>query len=177
MKNKTTINLRALEPEDIDLLYKWENDKEIWHISDTLAPFSKFILQKYIDNSHLDIYQTKQLRLMIDLKREENYQTVGAIDLFDFNPIHLRAGVGVLIGGKNERNKGLATLALRELIQYAFSILNLHQLYCNIQAENEISMRLFAKAGFVIVGTKKEWNRSHDGYKDEVLLQLINTNR
>jgi len=175
MINQKQIILRALEPGDIDLLYKWENDKQFWQISDTIAPFSKFILQKYLDNSHLDIYQAKQLRLMIDLTEEDNRQTVGAIDLFDFNPIHLRAGVGILIGGKEDRNKGVATFALRELIHYAFSILNLHQLYCNIQAENKISLSLFEKAGFVIVGTKKDWLKSHNGFKDEVLLQLINT--
>jgi len=175
MANKIKINLRALEPGDIDLLYKWENDRQIWQISDTIAPFSKFILQKYLDNSHLDIYQTKQLRLMIDLTEKDDCQTVGAIDLFDFNPIHLRAGVGILIGGNEDRNKGVATLALKELIHYAFSMLNLHQLYCNIQTENKISLRLFEKAGFVIVGIKKEWLKSHDCYKDEVLLQLINT--
>ena len=175
MMNKMQVKLRALEPGDIDLLYKWENDKQIWQISDTIAPFSKFILQKYLDNSHLDIYQAKQLRLMIDLTEKDNCQTVGTIDLFDFNPIHLRAGVGILIGGNEDRNKGVATLALRELIKYAFSILNLHQLYCNIQAENKISLRLFENAGFIIVGTKKEWLKSHDCYKDEVLLQLINT--
>lgn len=175
MTNKVKINLRALEPGDIDLLYKWENDKQIWQISDTITPFSKFILQKYLDNAHLDIYQAKQLRLMIDLTEKDNCQTVGAIDLFDFNPIHLRAGVGILIGRNEDRNKGVATLALRELIQYAFSILNLHQLYCNVQAKNKISLRLFEKAGFTIVGIKKEWLKSHDSYTDEVLLQLINT--
>ena len=37
------INLRALEPEDIDLLYSWENDKQIWQISDLTNPIASFI--------------------------------------------------------------------------------------------------------------------------------------
>ncbi len=176
MKNQIKINLRALEPEDIDLLYKWENDKQVWLISDTITPFSKFYLQKYLDNSHLDIYQAKQLRLMIDIFEDKKWRTVGSIDLFDFNPIHLRAGVGILIGGKSDRNKGIASLALKELIAYAFSTLNLHQLFCNIQSANTASLSLFKKAGFRIIGTKKEWLKTHEGFLDETILQLINSN-
>ena len=82
MKNsQPEVKLRALEPEDIDLLYEWENDHSIWYVSNTLTPFSKYILKKYIENSHLDIYQTKQLRLMIDVCREADPETVGAIDI------------------------------------------------------------------------------------------------
>ena len=174
MKNsQPEVKLRALEPEDIDLLYEWENDHSIWYVSNTLTPFSKYILKKYIENSHLDIYQTKQLRLMIDVCREADPETVGAIDIFDFDPFHLRAGVGVLIAREEDRNKGLAGLALQELIQYAFGILHLHQLYCNISSDNKISLRLFQEAGFVICGKKKDWLKAANGYKDELLLQLI----
>jgi len=38
------INLRALEPSDLDVLYNWENDTSIWKVSQTIAPFSKNIL-------------------------------------------------------------------------------------------------------------------------------------
>ena len=70
VKTDTEIILRALEPTDIDALYKWENDPEIWHVSNTCTPYSKYILEKYIENSHLDIYQVKQLRLMIDIREK-----------------------------------------------------------------------------------------------------------
>ena len=29
--------LRALEPEDLELLYRWENDSELWEVGNTLA--------------------------------------------------------------------------------------------------------------------------------------------
>lgn len=76
------VKLRALEPEDIDLLFDWENNPENWAVTNTLAPFSRLILQSYLDNSHLDIYQTRQLRLMIDVLQPSHAAvTVGAIDL------------------------------------------------------------------------------------------------
>jgi diamine N-acetyltransferase len=169
------INLRALEPADIDLLYNWENNQEIWKVSNTITPFSKYILQRYIENSHLDIYQTRQLRLMIDIKAtNEEPRTIGAIDLFDFDPYHLRAGVGILIGGTSDRNKGLATKALNELKKYAFEVLGLHQLYCNVTVDNNSSLHVFEKVGFSICGKKKEWIKFQQHYTDELTLQLIN---
>jgi diamine N-acetyltransferase len=175
-KSSTQIVLRALEPEDIDLIYKWENDRTIWHVSNTIAPFSKFVLTKFIENSHLDIYQTHQLRLMIDLKTAEQTRTIGSIDLFDFEPYHLRAGVGILIGEPEDRGKGYAQVALNELIQYAFNVLQLKQIYCNIGVENKQSLAVFENCGFKKVGVKKSWIKTPKGFTDEYLLQRVNSN-
>jgi diamine N-acetyltransferase len=171
------IKLRALEPEDVDLLYIWENDPEIWKVSNTVAPFSRYVLMKYIESSHQDIYETRQLRLMIDLTVNSNHiKTIGAIDIFDFEPLHQRAGIGVLIGESVERGKGYADLALKKLIEYCFNTLYLNQVYCNISTSNTPSIRLFKKNGFHEIGIKKSWNKTKNGYVDEIMLQLISTN-
>jgi diamine N-acetyltransferase len=165
-----TISLRAIEPEDIELLYAWENDPEIWEVSHTLVPYSKFILALYIKNSDKDIYESKQLRLMIDTAEGK---TIGAIDLFDFDPYHSRVGIGLLVHNREERSKGFASAALELLISYCFNKLNIHQLFVNIETGNIISLALFEKYGFSVCGTKKEWLRTPDGWKDEVMMQLI----
>ncbi len=164
------ITLRALEPSDIEVLYQWENNTDTWNVSSTQAPFSRFVLEQYIASAHQDIYSVKQLRLVICKDKNE---PVGCIDLFDFEPNHQRAGVGVLIADKNERGKGYASEALKLLIDYCFSTLNLHQLYCNIATDNEASVLLFQKHGFQITGIKKQWVRDGEKFKDELLLQLI----
>ena len=99
------IQLRAPEPEDLECLYRWENDTEIWQVSNTLTPFSRYILKNYIESAHLDIYETRQLRFMIDAlsNGSEAKKTIGTIDLFDFEPYHNRAGIGILIGEVSER--------------------------------------------------------------------------
>ncbi len=172
---ETEIFLRAVEPYDIDVLYRWENDPEIWQVSNTITPFSKFILEKYIETAHLDIYQAKQLRLMIDVSENRGVpRTVGTADLFDFDPFHNRAGVGILVGNRSDRNKGIATLALRKLIDYSFNTLQLHQLYCNITRGNSDSLRLFKKCGFKIAGRKADWIKTPGGYVEELFLQLLN---
>ena len=167
----THISLRALEPEDLEFLFRVENDVRFWEVSHTQTPFSKYILKQYLENSHQDIYESKQLRLMIVEK--DSKKSVGMIDLFDFNPQHQRAGIGILIE-KDSQGKGYAHDALKTLIDYCFNHLNLHQLFANITPDNTHSISLFKKSGFQLVGEKKDWLLVGDTYKSELLFQLIN---
>jgi diamine N-acetyltransferase len=170
------INLRAIEPEDIDLIYEWENDRSIWHLSSTITPFSRYLIEQYILNSENDIYSEKQLRLMIDSKESGKIITIGSIDIFDFDPVNKRAGLGIFINAA-ERKKGFASAALFEIIEYCFKKLGLHQLYCNITEDNEASLKLFKNAGFEICGLKKDWIIDNDKYYNEYILQLINNKK
>ncbi|MDR1898303.1 MAG: GNAT family N-acetyltransferase [Prevotellaceae bacterium] len=169
-----TVKLRAVEPADVELLYLWENDPETWVAGESIAPCSRFELEKYV-LSEGDIFANRQLRLMIDDNRSETPATVGAVDLFDFNPAHNRAGVGILIYSRLHRQKGYATAALEILIEYASTALNLHLLYCNIRADNKPSLDCFKKAGFEVCGVKKSWNSSPNGRVDEIMMQLLLT--
>lgn len=164
------VSLRPLEPDDVDLLYQWENDMEIWDVSNTKTPFSRHILAQYIAESVKDIYETKQLRLII---QDENSNAVGAVDLFDFEPYHLRAGIGILIHNKSDQNHGYACDALNALAKYSLEVLGLKQLYANISADNLKSINLFEKVGFINVGIKKDWLKAFSGWKDEILFQKI----
>ena len=166
------IYLRALEAGDLQFLYELENNTEIWEISGTLAPYSKHVLKKYLENAHRDIYEVKQLRLCIC---NSDDKTVGLIDLFDFDPKHRRAGIGIIISARDDRKKGLGTEALSILIKYAFTILDLHQIYANVSEDNSASLSLFEKMGFERAGTKKDWIRAGDKYKSEILFQKINS--
>jgi len=165
-----TVSLRAIEPEDIELLYTWENDPGIWEVSHTLVPYSRYILALYIKNADKDIYESKQLRMMID---EPGGRTIGAVDLFDFDPFHLRAGIGLLIYNHQDRSKGYASAALELIITYGFNKLNIHQLYVNVESGNNISIALFEKHSFKICGIKKDWLRYGSGWKDEIMMQLM----
>lgn len=168
--NGLKLSLRPIEPEDLNFLYTIENDESFWEVSHTQTPFSRFVLKQYLENAHLDIYETKQFRFVIEENSTKN--SIGMIDLFDFNPQHKRAGVGILIH-PNYQNKGFASEALSILIDYAFSYLNLRQLYANITSDNMKSMTLFEKHQFKKVGIKKDWIFTKGKYKDEILYQLI----
>lgn len=168
------IYLRALEPEDLSFLYEIENDENLWEISHTQAPYSKWLLKNYLENSHQDIYEAKQLRLAI--VENDTHRLYGLIDLFDFDPKNNRAGLGIVIKNPLERNKGTGTEAVKLLLNFGFTILNLHQIYVNVAVTNEASIKLFSKFGFQLIGVKKQWNRTGSTYVDEALYQLINPN-
>ena len=164
----TICRLRALEPEDLELMYGWENDMQIWRVSGTVAPFSRHVLSRLIEEQQFDIYATRQMRLVI----EHDGQAVGAVDLFEFDPHNRRAGVGIIVDSQH-RVQGLGYDALKALEQYARQTLHLHQLWCSVTVDNEASLKLFRKAGYVECGLRREWILTSDGALDEILMQKI----
>lgn len=164
------IQLRALEPEDLEYLFALENDPDIWEISGTLTPYSRKVLRAYLETAHQDIYQAKQLRLAIC---GQDQTAMGLIDLYDFDPRHLRAGIGIVISQSEYRNRGYGAEALTLLCSYAFTVLDLHQLYAGVSADNPRSIHLFEKLGFKQNGVRKDWLRTASGFKDELFFQKI----
>lgn len=165
------IYLRALEPEDLEFIYVIENDENIWEVSNTQTPYSKFLIRQYLENAHQDIYEAKQLRLAI-CKNDTN-EAIGLIDLFDFDAKNKRAGIGIVIQNEIDRKNGFGKEALSLLIEYSFKQLQLHQLYANISVENIPSISLFTTFGFEKIGVKKDWNYSNNSYHDEAVFQRI----
>lgn len=165
------IYLRAVEPEDIEKLYVWENDPQVWSVSTSPMLYSKFVLREYIESSHKTIYELGQQRFMICLL--DSGEPIGTIDLFDFDAHNGRAGVGVLIYDNANRGSGYASEALSLLEDYAVNVLNLHQLYSNIVEDNQASKVLFTKNGYSCCGTKKEWLRIGGKWFDELKYQKI----
>ena len=108
----------------MQVLYKWENDTEVWKVSNTIVPFSKYMLLQFIANQQRDIFETRQLRLIIESK--QSGKPVGAIDLVDLDPYNCRAGVGILIYDKRDQGQGYASQALSSLIRYGFQVLGLN---------------------------------------------------
>lgn len=214
------VRLRAVEPEDAELLYEWENDPAVWAVSGTTEPFSREQIQRFIERqaSGGDLLRTGQLRLMIEVpepagaaetgaaetgvaetgaaeteaaeteaepgmtdeakaanpnRTSRMFRTVGTIDLFEYDPLHGRAGIGILIYDRNDRCRGYAGDAVGTLCRYARERLRMHQLWCNVGAENEASLRLFRGLGFREIGRKRDWFWTPEGYGDEIMLQKI----
>lgn len=166
----TICRLRALEPEDLDAMYGWENDTDVWRASGTVAPFSRHVLSRLIDEQQFDIYATRQMRLVVECKATS--EVVGAVDLFEFDPQNRRAGIGIIITPPY-RQQGLALDALATVEKYAHETLHLHQLWCSVGADNVASLRLFRRAKYEECGRRREWILTLDGATDEVLMQKI----
>ena len=165
------IYLRALEPEDLEFVFEIENDTSFWELSDTQAPYSRFLIKKYLENAQQDIYEAKQLRLAICLN---NGNTIGLIDVFEFNAKNKHAGIGILIQQETKRHRGYGSEALELLTNYCFKSLHLHQVYANISEDNVASLKLFLSNGFKKVGLKKDWRFDGVEFSNVYLLQRIN---
>lgn len=171
----SNIKLRAIEPEDLQFLYEWENATQLWIQGNTLAPYSRNTLRRYInDTQQADIYESRQLKLMIDLKT--CHATIGILDIFDFDIRNSRAGIGILID-KNYRNEGYARQALELIKEYAFNFLHLHQLYAHVAVSNTPSLKLFENAWYKPAGIIKDWIYRHPRFEDVKVLQLVTTER
>ncbi len=166
-KQHPQIRLRAIEPEDLDLLYRIENDKSLWNVGATNVPYSRYTLHDYIATSNDDIYADRQVRLVIESGEGE---TIGMADLVHFDPQHLRAETGIVIVDA-QRRKGFASAALEELCRYSLRVLHLHQLYAIVDKENEAAMLLFRNNGFEEQSLLKDWLFDGRSYHDSCLLQ------
>lgn len=162
------IVLRALEPEDIELIYQWENNPEVWQVSDTRMPISKFMLANYIKTADRDIWESRELRLMIETA---DGRPVGTIELFDFEPYHSRVGLGITIVDTADRNKGLATQACNLIENYVTETLGIAQIFINIAESNQPSIGFFEKRNYLNTGRKTNWRRTPSGWEDELFYQ------
>lgn len=169
MKNDTIV-LRPLEPTDLDILYKWENDSALWVVSDTVAPYSRAALWQYLENYTGDIYAQRQLRLMISLASDGT--PVGTIDFLNFDPLNNRAELGLFIALEH-RGKGLGHEALELLTAYAREHLGLRQLYVYIALDNTVCLKMFEDYGYRRVGIIQSWVKRGSTYRDAALLQMI----
>lgn len=164
-----TIRLRAIEPEDLDLLYKIENDRELWDVGTSNVPYSRYVLHDYIATSSGDIYTDRQVRLIVE---NASADTVGIADIINFDAKNLRAEVGIVIA-REYRRQGYAYQILKSLSEYAQQVLHLHQLYAIIDQTNIISIQLFAKAGYQQSSMLKDWLYDGKKHHDAVVMQIF----
>ncbi len=171
---KGNITLRGIEPEDIGFIMAIENNASFWHVSDTHNPYTRFDIEQYIITLEKDIYKAKQLRLIIEDSMRS--KQLGIIDIYEFDAHNRRAGIGIILA-EEAVGKGVAGKALDMIIEYSFSFLRLHQLYCTIGANNTNSLKLFRGRGFIETAIKKDWKFINGKFVDHLLLQRINQNQ
>lgn len=164
------VKLRAMEPADIDTIYEWENDTDLWMVSDTVAPYSREALMLYIAGCANDIYTNRQLRLMVCLPATG--EAIGTVDFLNFNPIHNRAELGVYVC-KKYQGQGFAAEVMKVVCGYAAGVIGLRQLYVYVPEDNAVSIAMVRHAGFEEVGILQSWIRVGKTYHNVVLLQKI----
>ena len=169
MKPLPVISLRALEPEDLDLLYRIENDDALWGVGITNVPYSRFLLHDFISSSTGDIYTDKQVRLVIE---NEAHQTVGLADLMSFDPKNMKAELGLVILCAC-RHQGYAAATILKIHDYARRTLHLHQIYVVIAVSNDNTLRLFQQMGYQQSARLADWLFDGEHYHDAIVMQHV----
>jgi len=157
------IYLRTITPTDVDLVLNWENNPDNWKVSSITKPYTKEQITEFV-NSNQDIYQHEQLRLVICLNNTN--EVIGNVDLFDFEPLHNRVGIGILID-KPYRNKGYAKQAVLLTEEYCKLILDVNKVFCNILEDNPYSIQLFTSLGYQKLCVKPNWHFYNNKWFDE----------
>lgn len=158
-----------MEPGDLELLYLWENDPEVWRVSGSYAPVSRDRLLHFIEEQNYDIYATRQMRLVI----ESHGMAVGTLDIVEFDPQNSRFGIGILIYAAENRRMGFAHSAIEAIKEYARTTLFVNQIWATVAEDNVASLELFRGCGFEECGRRKAWLRREEGYVAEVELQCL----
>lgn len=163
------ILLRAIEPADLEMLYHWENDPAVWRVSGTMAPISRDRLARFISEQVYDLYATRQMRLMVDVDNV----AVGCVDIFDFEPLHRRFGIGILIYADEHRRRGYARRVIDMVKEYARNTLDLRQIWVTIDEDNPASVALFEGCGFTLSARRREWINRGGKFIDELEYQCF----
>lgn len=161
--------LRALEPSDLELLYLWENDTEVWRVSGSCAPVSRERLQHFIEEQSYDIYATRQMRLII----ESDGVAIGTLDIVEFDPKNSRFGIGILIYAAENRRMGFARSAIEAIKEYGRTTLFVNQIWASVAEDNKPSIELFRSCNFEQCGLRKAWLRRKEGYVSELEFQCL----
>lgn len=170
MISDNIIYLRAPEPDDIDAIFRWENDRESWSSAGVRAPMSRHLIWRYVEEYTADISADGQARFMICLK--DGGTPIGAVDLYDADMINRRCGVGIMID-PSYRDCGYASRALILLRDYVWRDLGFHQLWATVSAGNPASRSLFEECGFSISGRLRSWIRQGDSFTDAYIYQCL----
>lgn len=142
--------LRAIEPEDLDILREIINDPEIEKtVSGWSFPISKIEQIRWYENI---IGDKQSSRFIIETK--ETQEPIGMIYLSEIDWKNRDADTGIKLKRNAPKRQGYATDAVFALCEYAFNELQLNRISLKILENNNASIRLYEKCGAVCEGTK-----------------------
>lgn len=146
--------LRAVEPEDAHFMNHAECDPLNIAFNGYTAPLS---LQQLIDYSltyDADPFRSRQIRLIAC--NIDSRIPVGIFDLTEIDQRAAHAFVGIYVS-PDFREVGLGKEMLFLGERYADQVLRLSTLAAKIASDNQISIKLFEKAGYILNGVLQNW--------------------
>ena len=160
--------LRSLEESDIDRCLVWINDPNITATIALRFPFNRAREQEWFAS----LYKTdREVPLAIVLKDGDRH--IGNCGLHQIDYPNRHAQFGIMIGEKEEWDRGYASEASRLIIDYGFKQLGLHRISLQVYAHNARAQRVYEKLGFVREGVQRESYFRDGRYHDTLMMGIL----
>jgi ribosomal-protein-alanine N-acetyltransferase len=165
--NGLLVNLRELsinDAMDISRLMTYNISRSLWEVP---YPYTIENALEFINSSHRDFKSLKAVNFAIQYKNnlEGVNRIVGIIGLKNIDYDKKNTNLGYWIGEPYWGN-GIATESVTLVINYAFSVLGLEEVYAYVYSENKASIRVLEKNGMTKKGEVNEYNQMSDRYKN-----------
>ncbi len=153
--------------DDVEKYTEWLNDMEIGQfvtLSDTVLDIDKegVLLRKLMDEEHI-----------FAIVEKDTNKVIGNCGIHNVSQVHRNASLGIFIGEKTFWNQGIGTEATNLLLDFAFNILNLHNIYLSVLSYNKRAIRCYEKIGFKKIGVQREFMFVSGKYHDVYLYDML----
>lgn len=146
------VMLRAIEPEDMEMLRETVNDPEIEKmVGGWSFPVSRYEQIQWYERV---INDKNNLRFVIEVV--ETKETIGMINLVDLDWKNRSGFYGIKLKADAPKRKGYALDAVMALEWYAFEQLQLNRLDGSCLVYNIASQKLFDKCGIKVEGIRRK---------------------
>jgi len=161
-----SIYLELLSPDNGSEEYaSWMNDPEIYqYLESKWRQITVEDLKEYIKS--INDGKNNFLFGIFDKATDKH---IGNIKVGPIQHVHRYGDIGIIVGNKNYWGKGVATEAIKLIVQFAFEDLNLNKVTAGMYDINRGSLKAFEKNGFRQVGIWK----NHVFFKGEYIDQFI----
>ena len=165
------VRLRATERDDVKKFYVWVNDPDVTRYLSTYLPMSTVDEENWFEA--MTKRDQSEKTLVIEVRDGNGWKMIGNCGVFGIDPVNRLGELGIMIGEKDEWNKGYGTEAMFLLVRHCFDTLNLNRAYLHVYAENLRAKRSYEKAGFVEEGRLRESVYKHGKYDDVIVMSIL----
>lgn len=161
--------LRPLTLKDLPRLTAWRNDRQLRNGTQGFRyPITAEMDEKWF---HSAVAGGAPQKAVFAIQDGDGH-CVGLAQLTNIDPVHRHGELGIFIGPKDLRGKGIGTNAVKELLDFGFSDLNLRRIHLRVTSDNLAAIKLYQTAGFEQEGCLKA-HYFQDGHYLDVLLFAI----
>jgi RimJ/RimL family protein N-acetyltransferase len=111
--------------------------------------------------------------IFFHIRSLEGNTLIGFVGLFGIGWTHGDAWVGIGIGDRQYWGKGYGTDAMRVILLYAFTEMNLQRVTLGVFEYNRRAIRSYEKAGFVVEGILRHCIQREGRYWDEIIMGIL----